>query len=175
MNRQKSGNPSKKERKIELIYFLNEYQNKGGKLFFNPHDLSLGDLELEYARVINKKKNLESSRRKAQLTSTIFQIVDCYENLDFRSLVWDMKSPDEKDSIPEDDCCICLTPLSSQKCLIFSKCSHWIHKDCEKERRSIQKDDSCPLCRTNVEIYKPNSDVRKMANILVAVLTLKKD
>jgi len=48
---------------------------------------------------------------------------------------------------PQDDCAICLEPLSNKKSVITT-CKHYFHKECIKKSSSFKE--SCPLCRTKI-------------------------
>lgn len=53
---------------------------------------------------------------------------------------------------PDDNCCICLSALSSKRCVLL-KCGHYLHYSCEKKMRGSRLEKDCPLCRRKYSIY----------------------
>lgn len=134
--------------------------------------------ELHQRWLIARREHLakkESERRfkktvASGLGAMISILTDVYQNYDHRAAMTDMKVPQEGTDPPEDDCCICLEALKAKPCLLFDGCGHWIHRDCERDRREKQKDDSCPLCRGTINIKKPDPAIVAVGKILSHVV-----
>ncbi len=54
---------------------------------------------------------------------------------------------------PDDDCSICLSPLSKLRCVTIRTCGHHLHYQCERKLRGSSEQVRCPLCRTTYCLY----------------------
>jgi len=156
---------SNKQRKKELLLILRHYYDISD-------DASLEELEFRYKVLKKRQYEREQKSFRNNLKQSLSDINEVYQNFDFRSHLSDMKRPNPEDEIPKDECCICLESLSCKDCVIFSKCNHWIHVECEKERRKSQKEDTCPLCRSEIEIKKPHPDFEPLINMMSLFLDI---
>ena len=66
----------------------------------------------------------------------------------------------EDESKSNEDCCVCLEPLSSDAFYAFCVCEHMMHAQCIYQVFMIQRKKYCPLCR---------ADTFKLANERMAL------
>lgn len=74
----------------------------------------------------------------------------------------DKKQPTEKEvSIRNDDCCVCLSELSSESTrdvIVCSTCHNGIHAVCWKKWKQVNDSNRCVYCRTVITSSKGNRD-----------------
>jgi hypothetical protein len=131
---------------VKIDFYCDRYCFTYKTIYFEkPYGLSLTPVNMGYIikEVIDEFRKIQRCTdcgNFSHIVDTIDQTcVECLQNKCIKK--------------PDDNCSICLVPLSDRRCVQIRKCGHYFHYSCEKKFRGHSSDVRCPLCREPYIFY----------------------